>query len=52
MYPSKGPGTTVHATSTDLINWTGFTPLTTDDPFGIGSGAAILKEGDGVTPGN
>jgi hypothetical protein len=47
LFPSQGPGQTVHATSTDLINWTGFsaTGLT-----GIGSGAAILKEGDGITP--
>ena len=50
LYPSKGPGTTVHATSTNLIDWTGFTTLGTSDPMGIGSGAAILKEGDGVTP--
>ena len=53
LYPSKSPTTTpvaVHATSTDLVNWTGFTPLTTDDPNGIGTGMAILKEGDGVTP--
>ena len=50
LFPSQGPGTTVLATSTNLINWTGFTALGTDDPMGIGSGAAILKEGDGITP--
>ena len=50
LFPSKGPGVTVRATSTDLINWSGFTPLTTSDPLGIGTGAAILKEGDGITP--
>ncbi len=50
MYPSQGPGTTVHAQSTDLIHWTGFDALVSDDPSGIGTGVALLKEADGKTP--
>lgn len=49
--------TAVHAQSANLINWTdslGGTPsfdvLTTNDPFGIGTGVAVLKEADGITP--
>jgi uncharacterized repeat protein (TIGR01451 family) len=37
--------------STDLITWTNFTYLVDDDPGGvIGSGVAVLKEPDGITP--
>jgi len=55
MYPSQGPGTTVHCQSTDLIHWTGsagggFDALSSTDPSGIGTGVAILKEADGKTP--
>ena len=51
IFPSRGPGTTVLASSTDLVTWTGFLSLTlTNDGGGIGTGAAILKEGDGITP--
>jgi len=57
MFPSQGPGTTVHCQSTDLLAWTNqfgssvsFDALTTDDPSGIGTGVAILKEADGITP--
>ena len=57
MYPSSGPGTTVHCQSTDLIHWTDqyggtvtFDALTSDDPSGIGTGVAILKQADGITP--
>jgi hypothetical protein len=57
MYVSQGPGTTVHAQSTDLIHWTdqyggttSFDALTSTDPAGIGSGVAVLKEEDGITP--
>ena len=55
MYPSQGPGTTVHAQSTDLIHWTGsagggFDALSSTDPSGIGTGVAILKDADGKTP--
>jgi len=57
MYPSQGPGVTVHCQSTDLFHWTdqfggtvSFDALTTDDPSGIGTGVALLKEADGITP--
>ena len=57
MYPSSGPGTTVHCQSTDLIHWTNqsggsvtFDALSTNDGSGIGTGVAILKEADGKTP--
>ena len=53
MFVSRGPGTTVLATSTDLVTWTGFLSALTlvNDPGGtIGTGAAVLKEGDGITP--
>jgi hypothetical protein len=51
IYVSRGPGQIERAQSTDLINWSGFTQVTDTDPNGnIGSGAAILKEGDGITP--
>jgi uncharacterized repeat protein (TIGR01451 family) len=52
MFVSRGSGTTVLATSTDLVTWTGFLSLTlVNDPGGtIGTGAAVLKEGDGITP--
>ena len=57
MLVSSGPGTTVHCQSTDLIHWTNntggsttFDPITSDDPSGIGTGVAILKEADGITP--
>jgi hypothetical protein len=46
LFPSQGPGQIVHATSTDLINWSGFTSINNN----IGTSAAILKEGDGITP--
>jgi hypothetical protein len=57
LFPSSGPGTTVHAQSTDLIHWssqsgvtTTFDPLNSTDPSGIGTGVAILKQPDGITP--
>jgi len=61
MFTVKGPSTTqkaVHAQSTDLTNWTSTTGITTtfdtltinNDPDGIGTGVAILKEADGITP--
>jgi hypothetical protein len=51
MFPSRGPGITQRVESTDLIHWTNFTTLVEDDPIGnIGTGAAILKEPDGITP--
>ena len=57
MFVSQGPGTVVHAQSTDLITWTSstgstttFDSLTTDDPGGMGTGEAILKQADGITP--
>ena len=57
MLVSSGPGTTVHCKSNDLLHWTNssggsatFDPITSDDPSGIGTGVAILKEADGITP--
>jgi len=51
MFPSRGPGQTVHTQSTDLIQWTGFeTLIAPADGSGIGTGVAILKEPDGITP--
>lgn len=50
MFASAGPGTTQLITSTNLITWTGFIPLSVNDVGGIGTGVAILKQGDGITP--
>jgi len=57
MYPSQGPGIIVHCQSTDQLVWTdqygstvSFDALITDDPSGIGTGVALLKEADGITP--
>ncbi|MBC8488175.1 MAG: DUF2341 domain-containing protein [Bacteroidetes bacterium] len=57
MYPSRGPGVTVHCQSNDLVHWNdqyggtvAFDALTSDDPSGIGTGVALLKEADGITP--
>ncbi|RPI54593.1 MAG: DUF2341 domain-containing protein, partial [Chloroflexi bacterium] len=47
LYVSRGPGTIVRTESTDLITWTDFEPLTGGS---FGTGAAVLKEGDGITP--
>jgi hypothetical protein len=47
MYVSRGPGTIYRTESTDLITWTNFQPITGGS---FGTGAAILKEGDGITP--
>jgi uncharacterized repeat protein (TIGR01451 family) len=47
MYVSRGPGTIYRVESTDLITWTNFLPITGGS---FGTGAAILKEGDGITP--
>jgi len=47
MYVSRGPGTIYRTESTDLITWTDFQPITGGS---FGTGAAILKEGDGITP--
>jgi hypothetical protein len=57
MFPSSGPGTTVHAQSSDLVQWTdrfggtvSYDALVSSDPSGIGTGVAILKQPDGITP--
>jgi hypothetical protein len=47
MYVSRGPGTIYRTESTDLVTWTNFTAITGGS---FGTGAAILKEGDGITP--
>ena len=47
LYYSRGPGQIYRAESTDLITWTDLQPITGGT---FGSGAAILKEGDGITP--
>jgi hypothetical protein len=51
LYYSRGPGTTYRAESTDLISWINLQPII--DPTHtttFGSGVAVLKEGDGITP--